>query len=177
MDENSIRMVSSSHNYIMERVNNHMVWKFNYINLVSHLQNEELSKGYVTFKIKVKPGFSVGTIIPSVAEIYFDSNPAIVTNTYNTEFVATLGIANFTSNNLMLFPNPASNSVQINLQNTSETIDTILINDVLGKNIKTLTNVSSNQNIIDVADLSQGVYLVTITTENNLKLVKKLVIE
>ena len=177
LDENSIRMISSSHNYIMERVNNHMVWKFNYINLVSHLQNEELSKGYVTFKIKVKPGFTIGTIIPSVAEIYFDSNPAIVTNTFNTEFVTTLGIANFGSNNLMLFPNPASNSVQINLQNTSETIDTILINDVLGKNIRTITNVSSNQNTINVADLSQGVYLVTITTENNLKIVKKLVIE
>ena len=161
----------------MERVNNHMVWKFNYINLVSNLQNEELSKGYVTFKIKVKPGFTIGTIIPSVAEIYFDSNPAIVTNTFNTEFVTTLGIANFGSNNLMLFPNPANNSVQINLQNTSETIDTILINDVLGKNIKTISNVSSNQNTIDVADLSQGVYLVTITTENNLKIVKKLVVE
>ena len=177
LDENSIRMISSSHNYIMERVNNHMVWKFNYINLVSNLQNEELSKGYVTFKIKVKPGFTIGTIIPSVAEIYFDSNPAIVTNTFNTEFVTTLGIANFGSNNLMLFPNPANNSVQINLQNTSETIAAILINDVLGKNIKTISNVSSNQNTIDVADLSQGVYLVTITTENNLKIVKKLVVE
>ena len=177
LDENSIRMVSSSHNYIMERVNNQMVWKFNYINLVSHLQNEELSKGYVTFKIKVKPGFSVGTIIPSVAEIYFDNNPAIVTNTFNTEFVAALSNNNFESSNYVISPNPANTTVQVILQNTSETIDHILITDMLGKKIRKIDNITNNQSLIDIADFSQGVYFIEIITENNLKQVKKLVIE
>ena len=177
LDENSIRMVSSSHNYIMERVGNQIVWKLDYINLVSNLQSEELSKGYVTYKIKVKPGFAIGDIIPNTASIYFDSNAAVVTNTFNTEFVAALAVSNFESSNLVVFPNPAKNSVQINLQNTSETIDSILVADVLGKTIRRINNVSSNQNSIDVSNLSQGVYFITITTENNLKQVKKLVIE
>ena len=170
-------MVSSSHNYIMERVGNQIVWKLDYINLVSNLQSEELSKGYVTYKIKVKPGFAIGDIIPNTASIYFDSNAAVVTNTFNTEFVAALAVSNFESSNLVVFPNPAKNSVQINLQNTSETIDSILVADVLGKTIRRINNVSSNQNSIDVSNLSQGVYFITITTENNLKQVKKLVIE
>ena len=177
LDENSIRMVSSSHNYIMERVGNQIIWKLDYINLVSNLQSEELSKGYVTYKIKVKPGFAIGDIIPNTASIYFDSNPAIVTNTFNTELFATLGNAHFDSSNFVISPNPANTTVQINLQNTSETIDSILLTDVLGKTIRRINNASSNQNTIDVSDVSQGVYFITITTENNLKQVKKLVIE
>ena len=129
------------------------------------------------FRIKPRAGYAVGDIVPNTASIYFDYNPAIVTNTFNTEFFQTLGNGQFSINNISLFPNPASNSVQINLQNTSETIATILINDILGKNIKRITNVSSNQNTIDVSGLSQGIYFVTINTDNNLKLVKKLVIE
>ena len=177
LDETSLRMISTSHDYILERVNNNLVWKFNYINLVGILQNEELSKGYITFKIKLKPGFAVGDIIPNAASIYFDSNPAIVTNTFNTEFVASLSNASFTDNNILIYPNPAHNLVQINLQNTTETLESITIYDVLGKTINKITNLSTNQVSLDVSNLSKGVYLVEITSEHNLKLIKKLIVQ
>lgn len=177
LDENSIRMVSASHNYIMERVGNQLTWKFDYINLVSHLQNETLSKGYITYKIRVKPGFAVGDIIPNTAGIYFDTNPVVVTNTFNTEFVATLGTTDFGSNNMLVYPNPANSTIQISLQNTSETISSVSITDVLGKNIRLVKVGSAYRTNIDIADLSQGVYFVEITTSNNLKQVKKLIKE
>ena len=177
LDENSIRMVSASHNYIMERVGNQLTWKFNYINLVSHLQNEALSKGYITYKIRVKPGFAVGDIIPNTAGIYFDTNPVVVTNTFNTEFVTTLGTTDFGSNNMLVFPNPANSTIQISLQNTSETLSSVSITDILGKNIRSVKVESGYQTNIDIADLSQGVYFVEITTSNNLKQVKKLIKE
>lgn len=175
LDESSIRMVSASHNYVMERINNQLVWKFDYINLVSNLQSEELSKGYVTYKIKVQPGFAIGDIIPNTAEIYFDNNAPIITNTFNTEFVASLGNVSFESTDLLIFPNPANTTIQIQLQNTSEMIDFITITDVLGKTIRTVKGVSGNQLQVDVADLSQGVYFVEIITQKNLKQVKKLI--
>ena len=50
--------------------------------------NTMTGKGYITFKIKPKPGYAVGDIIPNNASIYFDFNPAIITNTFQTEFVA-----------------------------------------------------------------------------------------
>jgi uncharacterized repeat protein (TIGR01451 family) len=177
LDETTLVMIGASHSYTLDRLGNNLNWNFDNIQLPVSVANTDIGKGYINFKIKLKPGFAIGDIIPNTASIYFDTNPAIVTNTFNTEFVATLGIDNFESSNLIVFPNPANDSVQINLQNTSETIDAILINDILGKNIRSITNVSSNQNTIDVSNLSQGIYFVTITTENNLKLVKKLVIE
>jgi len=177
IDAASIRMISASHDYILERVNNHLVWKFNYINLVGALQNEDLSKGYITFKVKLIPGFAVGDIIPNNAAIYFDSNPAVITNTFNTQFVTTLNNNTFTSNDIAIYPNPAHNVVQINLQNTSETLNSIKIYDMLGKTINSIKNIDAYQTTIDVSALSKGVYLIELTSEHNLKQIKKLIIE
>ncbi len=176
LDETSIQMVSASHGYVMERINNQIIWKFDYINLPPALSNVELSKGYVFFKIKLKPGFAIGDIVPNTANIYFDTNPAIVTNTFNTQFVSALGNLAFETSNFLLVPNPASNFVQVYLQNNSESIKSIVIYDVLGKKVKEVNEVNSKEVQINTADLSKGLYMVEITSNNLLKQIKKLVI-
>ncbi|RZK11859.1 MAG: T9SS type A sorting domain-containing protein [Flavobacterium sp.] len=176
LDEESIRMVSASHNYVMERVGNKLVWKFDYIYLPSHLANEELSNGYLTFKIKVKPGFQVGDIIPNFAEIYFDTNPAIVTNTFTSTFQELLGTPPFSAGNINVYPNPSNGLVHINIQNTLENLSTIKLYDVLGKMIISSKSLTSKQSTLDVSALSKGIYMIEITTENNLKQMKKLVV-
>ncbi len=178
LDEASVRMVSSSHEYILSRQSNHLNWNFNNIQLpVSDYPNSTIGQGFVSFKVKPKPGYVVGDIIPNTASIYFDTNPAIITNTFNTEFVQTLSTTTFEPNNVAIFPNPATDAFQIRLQNTDETLSNITITDVIGKIIKTIKAPIDNQMNIDVADLSQGVYFVEITTGNNLKQVKKLIKE
>lgn len=177
LDEESVRMVSASHNYTMRRTGNHLAWEFRNIYLPTSTVNANGSMGYVQFKIKANPGFQVGDIIPNNASIYFDANPAVVTNIFNTKFINALNNTSFDNQNLVLYPNPATNNVQISLVNTFENIDTIVLYDMLGKAIKTVP-VQSNENVtLDVSNLSKGVYLVEITTENNLKTVKKLVIQ
>jgi uncharacterized repeat protein (TIGR01451 family) len=175
IDEQSIRVVNASHNYIMERVNNKITWNFNYIQLPSFLENADLCKGYVTFKVKLKPGFAIGDIIPNTASIYFDNNSPIITNTFNTEFTSTLANTAFNSDNFMVYPNPASSLIQISLQHSTETLQNITIYDVLGKSVKEIEATNNEMNI-DISTLSKGVYLVQITTESNLKITKKLVI-
>ncbi len=177
LDETSIRMINASHDYVMERVNNQLIWNFDYINLPPKLANEELSKGYIFFKIKLKPGFTVGDIIPNTASIYFDSNPAIVTNTFYTEFVAVLNNLAFESGSFLLYPNPSNSFVQISLQNNIENIKSIALFDVLGKIVKTVKSFTSSQANLNISDLSKGVYMVEVTNENNLKQVKKLIIK
>ncbi|MEC4049149.1 choice-of-anchor L domain-containing protein [Flavobacterium sp. SUN046] len=177
LDPESIRMISASHNYIMERVNNSVIWNFSYIQLPSVLQSSDLSKGYVCFKIKAKPGISIGDIIPNTASIYFDSNPAIVTNTFNTEFVSLLNAANFELGSFTMSPNPASNFVIINLNNSKGSIAEVSLHDVLGKKIKEYKNISANQYSLDLSNLSKGVYMVEIKTEEGLKQTKKLIVK
>ena len=177
IDEATIRMISASHNYTMTRVNNSIDWNFKNIQLVPESASPELSKGFVHFKVKLKPGFVVGTIVPNNASIFFDSNPAIVTNTFNTKFVAALSNPSYEFGDFIMYPNPANSSVQISMKNVDDTIETISFTDILGKTIKTISAVTSDEVSIDVSNFANGVYFVEITTANNLKQVKKLVIE
>ena len=73
----------------MRKINNKLIWNFYDINLPPTISDPILSHGFVQFKVKPVSGFSVGTIIPNTADIYFDYNPAIVTNTFETDFVET----------------------------------------------------------------------------------------
>ena len=177
IDETSIRVLSASHSYYMTRVGNLITWNFDFINLPPALANVELSKGYVFFKVKLKPGFAVGDIIPNTANIYFDTNPAIITNTFNTEFVTALNNLDFNSGNFLLYPNPATDLVQISSNINSGNIESIVIFDVLGKVVKKVEAVNSNQTNINVSELSSGVYMVEVATDNKMKQVKKLVIK
>ncbi len=176
-DASSIRMISASHSYVMERVANKVFWKFNNIQLPSELLNEALSHGYITFKIKLHPGFEIGDLVPNYAFIFFDFNPAIVTNTFTTEFVIPLSTPEFSQENIALYPNPANTMVQVTIQNTEETIESIVLFDMLGKEIKKVNAISAQHTAIDVSGIAKGIYLVEISTKNNFRQVKKLVIE
>jgi uncharacterized repeat protein (TIGR01451 family) len=177
IDETTVLMVSASHNYTMKRIGNQLVWDFKNIYLAPSSVNENGSKGYVQFKVRLKPGFQAGDIIPNSASIYFDANPVITTAVFNSKFTVPLGIADFDENSLVLYPNPAHNTVQIDLIDTNEQLSKIVFYDLLGKIVKTIPTVAANNLTVDVSDLSKGVYLVEMSTANNLKLTKKLIVQ
>ena len=177
LDKNSIMMLNSSHSYDMRRINNKLIWNFYAINLPPTATNPTQSHGFIQFKIKPTPGYAVGTTIPNSAEIYFDYNPPIYTNTFITEFVQALKTESFTNSDFVLYPNPASDFVQINLKNDSEKIKTIVIYDVVGKVVKTINDINSSEIKVTTSDFSKGLYLIEISNEENVKLVKKLVIK
>ena len=177
LDENSILMLAASHPYNLDRLGNNLTWNFNNIQLPVSIPNSDIGKGFVKFKIKPKPGYAVGDIIPNTAQIYFDTNPAIVTNTFNTKFVTALGNELFNESSIRLFPNPTNNLVQITITNSPETIDQITVYDVLGKNVMSISAINSSQITIDASTLAKGIYLVEITTEHHLKQIKKLIVQ
>ena len=83
------------------------------------------------FRIKPRAGYAVGDIIPNTASIYFDYNPAIVTNTFNTEFFTSLNSPSFSNNEFQLYPNPAKGIVLITLNN-NQFIDKVIFYDLAG---------------------------------------------
>lgn len=176
LDENSIRMIEASHDYTLERNNNALTWYFDNIQLPTTASNPTLSKGYVYFKIKPKPGYTVGDIISNTAYIYFDFNPAIVTNTFTTEFVAALAVDIFNENNITIYPNPAKNQVTISLDNTNEIIANLNVIDMLGKQVIRLNKVNEITKSIDLSALNTGVYFIEIETQNKLVVKRKLLI-
>ncbi len=177
LDETTLEMVSSSHDYAMDRVNSAVNWNFSNIQLPPSVAQTNTGKGYIMYKIKPKPGYAIGDIIPNTASIYFDFNPAIITNTFETQFVTTLDTPNFEDNNFVVYPNPANDQITIDLGNKSTSKDwNYKIVNTLGQEV--LNGVlSAQQNTIDLNNIKgQGVYFVKVYDSANTLLDTKKVI-
>lgn len=169
LEPSSIKMIDASASYSLERIGNHLKWTFSAIDLPPSVPNDEITgHGYIVFKVKPKPGYVIGDIIENTAEIYFDFNPAIVTNTCTTEFVQTLGIKPIAFNNFNYFPNPVKNTLSISYDTTINTIEIIT---TLGQTIVS-KKVNELQTEINLSELSKGIYFVKVTSEGQEKTIK-----
>ncbi|TDP58690.1 T9SS-dependent choice-of-anchor J family protein [Flavobacterium dankookense] len=177
LDENTFEFISSSHEVNVLKNASKLTFYFSDVNLPPSIPDTDIGKGYLQFKIKPKPGFAVGDIIPNTAEIYFDYNPAIITNTFNTVFVETLNSNSFSKQNILIYPNPATSNVNIELNSSDENIHSIQVVDMLGKIVLNQQNITSNNITINTSLLSKGIYLIKINSENNNYLVEKLIIK
>jgi len=173
LDETTLTMINSSHAYELDRVGRELNWKFNNIQLPVSVANTTIGKGYVTFKIKPKPGYAVGDIIPNAASIYFDYNPAIITNTFTTEFVAALSGASFDNQGFAIYPNPTNGIFTIQSQ-SNDVISEVKLYDLLGNQIlvkkPTLSFVE-----LDLTSYADGVYIVEVTSSDAIKTIKKVI--
>ncbi|MES2545595.1 MAG: T9SS type A sorting domain-containing protein [Bacteroidota bacterium] len=171
LDETSIKMIDASHNYTLDRVGNDLTWNFEGINLPPSIAGTSTGKGYINFQIKPKAGYAVGDIINNTAFIYFDFNPAIVTNTFATEFVTALGVQGFVNSQFSAYPNPTTGIITIALKNSAGSIDNITVTDVLGKTVLSNT-VNTSNTIVDLSNLTKGLYFVRIQAEGLVKTLK-----
>lgn len=120
------------------------------------------------FSSKTKTRFTIGDIIPNSASIYFDFNPAIVTEPCLTEFVSTLSTNQFELNDLRLYPNPVKNVISIS---NSSIIDAIEITSVLGQEMIS-KKVNNLQTEIDLSLFAYGIYFVKVSANKQEKTIK-----
>ncbi|WP_309642526.1 T9SS type A sorting domain-containing protein [Flavobacterium sp.] len=130
--------------------------------------------GYVTFKIKTKPGLTVGSSFSNLASIFFDFNAPIITNTYTTT-IATLATQDFDFGTYFsVYPNPAKNVLNIDAK-TTISMKSINIFNMLGQMIMAVPN-AENVSSIDVSDLKTGTYFIKINSDKgtaNTKFIKE----
>jgi hypothetical protein len=175
LDANTMRMISSSHNYVLDRVGSQLTWRFDNILLPPTMEDPDGSKGYVHFKVKPFPGYAVGDEISNTAFIFFDFNPAIVTNTFTSTFVTQLAVNEFETSSLIIYPNPATDFVTIAVKDGADSLTKVVVYDISGKVILTRESALSSETI-DLSAAAPGLYLVEISTVNG-KTVKKLLID
>ena len=131
---------------------------FNNINLADSTNDEPNSHGYIAYKIKPKSDIEVGDIISGTADIFFDFNPAIITNTVSTEIVESLSVDQFNAQAIQVFPNPAKDKLEIT---SSQIIDNLKIIDINGRLLKDI-KLSNLEYSLDVSNLTKGVYFLEI---------------
>ena len=89
LDWTTFQPISASHAYTTSITNgNELTYSFNTINLADSTSDEPNSHGWIFYKIKPKNTTVVGDAFDATASIYFDFNPAVVTNTYTTTIVS-----------------------------------------------------------------------------------------
>jgi len=170
----SIQMVNATHPYVLERTGNQLVWKLDQIHLPPKTFSEALSQGSLQFKAKLYPGFQAGTQVTNTAEIYFDTNPAVLTNTWITEFVAPLTMESFDSHAFLLYPNPAQTKVYLKPLQELE-IQKVIVYDFSGKRIRAINSFDPTAPSIDIEALQTGMYVVEINTYGGLIFYQKLI--
>jgi len=167
LDASTFKMLNASHDYMLTRVNNNLTWQFEDINLPSESMDEPNSHGFVYFKIKPLAGYQDGDIIPNVADIYFDFNPAITTNTFETKFVTTLSVGEFSTISYTMYPNPANSTVNIEFNNAVAEKIVVSIYNVQGKLVNKPSTTSDGTKLsFNVSHLSQGMYFVALKGES-----------
>ncbi|HXR80602.1 MAG TPA: T9SS type A sorting domain-containing protein, partial [Saprospiraceae bacterium] len=159
LDLNTIEVLSASHPYTFE-INDGpaLVVNFKNILLPDSTINEPASHGFFKFRIKPLPEFDYGTSIPNQAGIYFDYNDAVNTNE------ATLVIQNPDGTkeaidliDFNIYPNPVTNTLSLDIpERDLNRIDGFEIVDQLGQTL--YQSRYSNNNVINVAYLTPGVY-------------------
>ena len=167
LDWSTFELVGTSHACRVKNKNAHTEFLFEGINLPG-TTNESLSHGYISFKVKPIASIAVGNVIQNTANIYFDYNDPMATNTATTTVVNNLANDSFNLTNLNFFPNPVKNSLTIS---NTITIDEVEITSVLGQKM-IVKSVNDLQTELDLSQLSNGVYFVKVKSEGKEKTVK-----
>jgi uncharacterized repeat protein (TIGR01451 family) len=157
---NSLEILFASHPMQLSIIDGTILrFQFDHIMLPDSNANEMLSHGFVVYKIKHKQGIPNGSQIFNTAYIYFDQNPAVVTNTILNTIDISLGINEKEAGLISLYPNPANTTLTLKLINENKR--QIILIDVLGNEILK-QEASSKEVLIDVNKIPNGIYFLMI---------------
>lgn len=160
----TLRLMEASHNVTTRVKDNIIEFIFQTVNL------DTGGHGNILLKIKTKGNLIPSDIVTNKADIYFDYNFPVETNFANTTFQVLSNLIVTIDNTLGIYPNPANDVLHIKANSAIKSIE---IYDVQGKIIQTkITNVENE--VLDVSNLTQGLYFLMIKTETGQK-VEKLV--
>ncbi|PQJ11873.1 hypothetical protein CJD36_008750 [Flavipsychrobacter stenotrophus] len=165
IDPGTFRLLNSNHNMpsLTWLAGNRILFSFKDIYLPDSNINEPASHGCFSYSVKVKPTAANGDIIHNTAYIYFDYNPAVITNT-TTNIISTpwpAGVSRtHTDNTIRLYPNPTMGKATLVLADAGSY--SLQISDVTGR-IVSVSEYNSKVIPIDLSGHTPGIYILRIT--------------
>lgn len=161
-DINNLQVLNTSANCFTKITGNKVEFIFKEIMLDSG------GHGNVLLKIKSKDNLQVGDMVSKQANIYFDYNLPISTNTASTTFQALNNGQFVVDNSIVVSPNPTKGNVIIIADSI---VKSIQLYDVQGRLLETKLTNDINE-IIDISEKSTGIYFLKITSEVGSKVEK-----
>jgi uncharacterized repeat protein (TIGR01451 family) len=157
LDWSTFELIQSTHEVEVENFGNGVLrFKYNNIWLPDSSESQELSQGHFVFRTRENSGNPIGSEITNTAYIYFDWNPAIITNTtYNVNnWIEFVGEEN--AFNVQAFPNPMQNELTLKVAGQFN----YEILDLAGR--KLLQGMGVSQTTINTESLATGTYLLSV---------------
>ena len=152
-DLSTLQILNASHEMTTRMVGNKIEFIFDDINL------QPDGRGNVLYKIKSLNTLVLGDDVSQQANIYFDYNFPIETNTATTTFDV-LSVDEFElDNSVSVYPNPTNGQLFIN---STYGIENIVLYDIQGRKVQGFN--PSEGNMLDISNVSKGVYFLEITS-------------
>jgi hypothetical protein len=178
LDFMTLRPGWSNHDYVAT-LSNSGVLKFTFknINLADSMSSPMGSIGIVSYSIEAKNGLANLTQIKNSANIYFDYNAPVITNTTVNTYDLAAGIKNESvkENDLNVYPNPAGENVMLSFSNEKDENTFVEMYDISGKQIisqKFSTSTGKNFINLDLRSLSNGLYILKVKNSSGEKVKK-----
>lgn len=172
LDENTAYVIATSHPCWIQKINgNVMQFSFDNILLPDSNVNEPESHGYVLFKIKGKNSNPDPTEVYNSANIYFDFNPPVITNSTMTTFSnSTVGIQEFqlaAGGNILISPHPLQQQSLLYFDGIAEERYSLTITDISGRKVSETKYFSGNSYLLQREGMQKGMYLLQIRSEES----------
>lgn len=161
----TFELLSYSHQPTVSINENSRLVKFAFanINLPDSNSNEPESHGYVTFRIKQNQNLPMGNVIQNTASIYFDYNPAVVTNTTKSTIGFPSSISTPKDNSVcIIYPNPSRDKINLSFDATLFESGNVRITDIIGREIDVLKISKTSLATFDISKYDAGVYFITL---------------
>jgi len=117
--------------------------------------------GNVLFKIRSRENLNAGDMVANMANIYFDYNFPVATNTANTVFALLSKTVFEEDKSVSVYPNPTMGIININ---ATDKITSLQLFDLQGRILQTSAT-DINKVSLDISDRQKGVYFLKVTTE------------
>ncbi len=164
-DIGSLRIGAASHKFSFELSGSGILtWTFDNIMLPDSNVNEAASHGVLKYKVKLRPGLTVGTAIRNRAGIYFDFNKPVITNTALTTLASEATSVEPPNSDvrIRLYPNPASDLMTI--AGSDLAAGEIVLHNTLGQPVGHYSHDGGRTARIKLSDLPAGSYYLSLPT-------------
>lgn len=167
-DMQTFEFIAASHPVeVLYEMNGILEFRFINIMLPDSNMNEPESHGFVSYRVKPKAGVPNNSLIENTAYIYFDSNPAVVTNTAQHNLVNAFTATESAENLLQahFYPNPFSDKAFLIYNNPNNNNYILHLYDLNGKEVQ---HYEDNKGEFEILrqNLSAGMYLYQLVGEH-----------
>lgn len=178
LDISTFNFIGASHNVTSISADNSRILtiRFDNINLPDSGADRLGSQGFAAFTFKQKKGLVAGNTMSEQANIYFDFNTPVPTNTALNTIAYPASVREIKSGSLALYPNPTPGNVTLDLSSADESRVQVRVYDMMGRvtmEIPYGTLPASKKLTLQTSGLATGVYSIEVT--GNASYVQKLV--